>query len=188
MINLLPFKNKEELKKEKEFKLVFIAGIIILSSLVCFCLILVSIKILISSEIETQKIFYQQKEKEFKDSNLQILEDKILVSNKKITEIEDFYKKQISLINLLEEISGVIPSEIYIHNLNLNFLIIDEKQKYLAQISLLGFSPTRESLIDFKNKLEKEENIAEVNFPSGVWLKSTDIDFSVDFKIKEVNF
>ena len=75
MINLLPQKQKDELKQEENFKLTLILGIVTLASLICFALILFSIKISIGGQLSYQKIFLEQKKAE--SSQLQNLEEKM---------------------------------------------------------------------------------------------------------------
>jgi len=59
MINLLSPKEKLVLIEEENQKLILILGTILFLALLCFALILLSIKIHISGELETQKIFLE---------------------------------------------------------------------------------------------------------------------------------
>lgn len=173
MINLLPSQYKAELKEEKNWKLILILEILVLIFLTCLALILFSVKIFISGQLEAQKILLLQEEKKFKESQIQSLEEKITVSNQTLSKLNSFYQDQTNLTEILEKISEALPPETYLTTLNLN----------LAQISLLGFSPTREILLEFKKNLEQEKLLGEIYFPPSNWVKPTDIDFSVNFKI-----
>ena len=174
MINLLPIQSKKELKQEETLKIIIILGIVILAILVCFCLILFIIKIHISGEITAQKIFIEQKEEEFKMSETSDLEKEVLLFNQSLLELDSFYKKQISPTKILEKISQILPSESYLTGFNFT----------QQQVSLSGFSSTREILVAFKESLEKQEIFTEIYFPSSNWVKPSDIDFSLNFKLK----
>ena len=173
MINLLPPQYKAELKEEENWKLTVILSILFLIFLVCSALILFSIKISISSQLEVQKVLLLQEEKKFKESQIQNLEEKIAISNQTLLKLNSFYQSQNNLTEILEKISEAIPSSTYLTTLNLN----------LDKISLSGYSPTREILLEFKKNLEKEKLFEEIYFPPSNWVKPSDIEFSVNFKI-----
>jgi len=173
MINLLPPQYKAELKEEENWKLTLILSILFLIFLACSTLILFSIKISISGQAEAQKILLLQEEKKFKESQIQNLEEKITISNQALLKLNSFYQSQTNLTEILEKISETLPTNVYLTTLNFN----------PAQISLSGFSPTREILLEFKKNLEQEELFEEIYFPPSNWVKPTDIDFSVNFKI-----
>jgi len=173
MINLLPPQYKAELKEEENWKLTLILNLLFLIFLVCLALILFSIKISIAGQLEAQKILLLQEEKNFEESQIQSLEEKITASNQAISKLNSFYQRQISLAEILEKIFETLPSSIYLTTLDFN----------LDQFSLFGYSHTREILLEFKKNLEKEELFEEIYFPPSNWVKPADIDFSVNFKI-----
>jgi Tfp pilus assembly protein PilN len=173
MINLLPPQYKAELKEEENWKLTLILSILFLTFLVCSALILFSIKISISGQLEAQKILLLQEEEKFEESQIQSLEEKITISNQTLLKLNSFYQSQTNLTEILEKISETLPPSVYLTNLNLN----------LAQISLSGYSPTREILLEFKKNLEKEKLFEEIYFPPSNWVKPSNIDFSVNFKV-----
>lgn len=176
MINLLPIQQKEELILEEKFKLVLILGIIILVSIISLVLILFSIKISILGALEIQKIYLEQKEKELKIAKIQELEEKIKDLNFTLSNLNSFYQSQIDLTEILEKISKILPENTYLTSLNFN--------SSLSQFSLSGFSPDRETLLQFKGNLEREEKFEQIYFPPTVWVTPTDINFSVTFKLK----
>ena len=173
--SLLPPQQKEELLEEEKYSLVLTLGILFLIFLISLILILFSIKIFISGETEVQRILLSAEEKRFKESQIQNLEEKINASNQTLSKLNLFYQNQLNLTETLEKISGTLPPGTYLTTLNFN----------LAQISLSGFSPTREILLEFKENLEKEKIFGEIYFPPSNWVKPIDIDFLVNFKIKK---
>lgn len=178
MINLLPPKNKEEFIQDRHWKLVMILGILVLIFLTCFSLILFSIKTFTSGQVEVQKILFDQKEEEFKNSQLQTFQEKVVSINKTLSQLEFFYQNKLYFTELLEKISKIIPSEIYFTNLS----AVSQLEK--INFSLSGFSPTRDILLGFKRNLEKEEKFTNINFPPSSWAEPENINFSVTFEIK----
>ena len=175
MINLLPPQQKEELFQEERFKLVLTLGIIILAFLVFLTSILFSIKTSLLANLEIQKIYFEQREKELESPEIRELEGKIKNYNLTLSKLETFYQGQPDLTSILEEISQTLPQGTYLTSLNFN--------PQISQISLTGFSPNREILLQFKENLEKTEGLKEIYFPPASWLPATNINFSVNFKI-----
>ena len=178
MINLLPSQEKEELKKEEQFKVILILGIVAIASLISFSLVLASINIFLSGEVESQKIIYVQREKELKNPEIQTFQANLTDFNKKISQLNYFYQNQVEFTKILEKISGTIPPEISALSLSLS---LEEKT---IKCSLSGFSPDREILIQFRDTLEKEEGFTEVYIPPASWTKPKDISFTVNFNIE----
>lgn len=177
MINLLPPIQKEELKQEERFKLVLILEIITLAFLISLTLILFSIKTSLLAELEIQKTYFEQREKELKNPQIQELEEKIKNLNLTFSELNSFYQGQTNLTAVLEKISKTFPARTYLTTLNFN--------PATSQISLSGFCPNRETLLEFKKNLEKEEKFEKIYFPPVNWVEPTDINFSVTFNIKK---
>jgi len=182
MINLLPLPEKKILQEEKKLKLILISGILVLIFLICLILILFSIKIFISGQAEAQKILLSQEEENFKESQIQNLEEKILSSERALINLDSFYQSQPNLTEILGKISETLPPDIYLTTLNFAPLV---SEHLTGQISFSGFSPTREILLEFKQNLEQEELFVEIYFPPSIWVKSADIDFSGNFKITQ---
>lgn len=175
MINLLPPQQKQELLGEERFKLILILEILFLVFLILLSLILLSIKIYISGQSDFQKILANLGEKELSQSKA--LKEKLNSINQDLSKIDSFYERQFNLTEFLERISKIIPEEIYLKSFSY--------QKDTSQITISGFSPTVEVLVDFKESLEKQEDFKEIHFPSDVWIKLVDIDFDLTFKITQ---
>ncbi len=180
MINLLPPQQKEELQQEENWKLVLILGVVILAFLISFVFILFSIKIFLSSQLEVQKIFLNQQKSQ--DPQLQKLEEEIINSNKIFSALNSFYQKEINLPEILEKIEKTLPATTTLTSFNFDHF---SKEGYVAQISLSGYSPTREVLLEFKKNLENQKSFKEIYFQPEDWVTPTDINFSVNFKITD---
>jgi len=182
MINLLSPQEKKNLKEEKKLKLVLVLGISFLAFLVSLSLILFAIRIIIFSQVEIQRSFLEQEERELQNPQIKELQEIMDDSNKKISKLKSFYQQQFDFTSILEEISKTLPPEIYLTNISLNYQTEKDGKKFLT-CNLSGFSPTREILLQFKKNLENEATFKEVYFPPSNWMASTDINFSTNFKI-----
>lgn len=189
MINLLSPKEKQVLLLEKKKRLATILWFLIFFFLVCLILVLFSLKIYLQNQVKFQKTLLLESEREYEQSGIQDLREKINSANLFLTKINSFYQKKIYFSKILEKISKTPPRGLYFTSLSIVFCPPEketEKEKSTLKISLSGFSPTREILFDFKKKLEKEENFKEVDFPRVSWVKPTNIDFSITFEIEQV--
>ena len=172
--NLLPPQIKTELHQEKTKKVIIVFGLLILVFFFSLSLVLFATTIYISQKVEAEKTFLDSETKQLETSKFQELKEKIILANKGLSQLESFYQRKFSPTEIFEKISNILPSQIYLTNLFY--------QESNSQISLSGFAPQKEFLVEFNENLEKE--FLDVNFPLQVWTKSTDIDFQVNFKVK----
>lgn len=177
MINLLPQIQKEELKREENLKIISILGIVFLSSLLCFFLILFSIKITLSGELESQKLIFEQREKELKEAKIEDLEKEIRKYNLVFSNLNSFYREKVSFAEILEKFSEILPEGIYLKSFSLT--PVAEKE---IEILVSGFSPDRFSLIKLKENLEKEKEFFEIEIPTKSWLFPDNFSLKAKFK------
>lgn len=181
MINLLPPQEKRNLLRETNWKLILILGFLALLFLVSLSLILFSMKIYISGQVESQKIFVDLEEKEFRESLAQNIEEEIKLINLNLSRLNSFYETRPDWTGLLEKISRVVPAGIYLTTLSLSSPTTEEGK---FQIHLAGFCPTRPTLSEFKKRLESEPSFKEIYFPPEDWVKPKDIDFHLTFELE----
>jgi len=181
MINLLPLREKKEIEMEENWKIVLILGFSVLVFLFSLFLILFSIKIHISNKTAAQKILLEQKEAELKTPQMQRLEEKIKQSNLIFAELKSFYQQAPNLTEAIERISKALPQGVNLTNLSLTSQLPERQE---LECRLLGFSSSREVLVEFKENLEKDNNFKNVYFPPINWIKPIDIDFTATFQIK----
>lgn len=191
MINLLPPLEKQKLFLEKKKRMVIILWILVLFFLICLVLILLSVRSYLKTQVDSQKALLEEAETEFNQSEIQFLQEKINVLNLSLTELSSFYQKKIYFSEIIEKISQTLPSKTYLTNLAIIFSPaelpsgkVSEGKLEKVNISLSGFAPTRESLLNFKKNLDQESDFQEVYFPAANWVKSTDIDFYVTLQLK----
>lgn len=171
MTNLLPPQIKNELFEEEVKNLIIVLGSLILIFLFSFTLILFTINDYISKQIDLEKMVINLEKKNSEVPEIQNLREKIISINRTLSQLDSFYQDQVKLTEIFNKISDISPSQMYLTNFSY--------QKETNLVSLSGFSPTQEILLNFKKNLNKE--FSEVNFPLQNWIKSTDIDFQVTF-------
>ncbi len=181
MINLLPPKEKRELFLKKVERVVIIWGSIILAVLLCLILILFSIRIYIWGKAESQKIILEQTKKEYDVSDIKNLQEVVKKYNEDLLKLKNFYGKSIYLSEILEKISKIPAPGIYLTNLSLNKP--SDLQGNKVEVTISGFSETRERLSLFKENLEEEKYFKDIYFYPSSWVKATDIDFYLTLKV-----
>lgn len=180
MINLLPLKAKEELRKEEDWKLCSVLAFLVMIFLIAFSLVLLSVKNYVKGESEAQGILLEQIERELNNPQRQSLQKNLLSFNKTISAISSFYDNQLDSSGLLADISETVPEKINLSNLS----IARNDEKQIISCTLSGFSPDRDSLLSFKENLENNERFYEISFPPSNWVKPSDIDFTINFKAR----
>ena len=180
MINLLPPKEKKELLVENNLKVTVILGYLSVLFLVCLSLLFISINIFIKGGIETQKILFDQREKELETFKMQALQNDLVSFNETLASLKSFYRNEDDFVDILERISNTVPGE-----MNLSNLSVSPQSKGGIVCNLSGFSPDRDLLLELKDNLEKEGLFIDVYFPPANWVKPTDINFTASFKIND---
>jgi hypothetical protein len=173
MINLLPPEQIRELKEEENFKILLNIFFLISFFLFTFFLISLAIKFYLVGIFESQKILFEKGEKILDLEK----ENEIKKYNQILTEIDKFYKKKKFIFPEIENFFGKIPEGISLKEIEAK---VDKEGK--ISFSVFGFSKTREDLLNLMGKLK--ESYQKVSFPPEIFLKETEIDFSVNFKTK----
>ncbi|MBM3250644.1 MAG: hypothetical protein FJZ07_00150 [Candidatus Nealsonbacteria bacterium] len=180
MINLLPPEQKEELLLEQKKRIIVILGILVLFFLFCLFLFSFLVKIYLQIQVISQKGFLKEAEKGSFQLEIQDLRRKIDLINQDITRLEQFYKNRIYFSEILDKISQTIPRGVYLTNFSAAVSFFEGES--LIKISLSGFAPTREILLEFNKKLEEQINFKNISFPAANWVKPRDINFFVNFE------
>lgn len=175
MINLLPPKEREVLISEENFKITLILGILFLIFLFSLSLLLSSLKIYISKQVDSEREKITLYQKDIETSEAQALKERISTFNADLSESVSFFDKQVFLTDIFEEINQLLPESTYLTS----FFYQEEGR----EVSLLGFAPTREVLFELKKNFESKEMIKDFNFPLLNWVKPKDIEFHLRFKI-----
>ena len=185
MINLLPPKQKEQLRLEGNKKLTIVLGNMVLVSLVSLVLVLFSLKFYILGQLVLQGSTLHDVEREYQDSQIASVKEDMLKYNGIIVKMNNFYNSQVYLSDSLRAVSEIEkPKGLYFKSIRL-----ESKEKDDINVTITGFSDTRENLQILKDNIEKVQSnqsihkIENIYFPPEVWLKSKDIHFNFTFQI-----
>jgi Tfp pilus assembly protein PilN len=171
MINLLPQKEKDNLFLKRIKNLVIILGAVITVSLICFILILLSLKFYMLSDVGYQKALLLETQERYQSPAITTLKDAIQKYNKLLPLILSFYQNKANFSDTLGLISEIErPHGLYFTNIS-----ISENNK----VSISGFSPTRDDLINFQKNLQKQNGIKNISFSPNSWINQTKANFNL---------
>ena len=94
---------------------------------------------------------------------------------KNTDQLEKSLNEQISHVAILEKINELMPKDLFLQEIS----IADGK------VLINGFSSSRNSLIDFRDRLEKEEKFEKVEAPISNFTASENINFNFTIGIKK---
>lgn len=186
MINLLPPEVKKEILLETKKRVVLSNWILVL----LFLGLLLLAMFLIKFYIQKQTVSLMAGDKQFSEiSRNEKIINEIDSFNLFFEKLNQFYGQKIYISEILEKISKVLPDKIYLTDFSVSpDLILENKDDELKKlvgfnVSVSGFSPTREELLQLKANVEKDESFNGLSFPLTNWVKSKNIDFSLSFKV-----
>lgn len=171
MINLLPQKEKDELLLMRIKNLALVFGGIVIISLICLILVLLSIKFYLLTQVDFQKFLLETTQKKYETSELTNLKDTIKKYNATLPTVANFYKSEKYVSNILSVISEIPrPSGLTFTNISIN---------NQNKISISGVSSTRENLIAFQKNIEGQPNIKNASFSANSWINPVNNNFDV---------
>jgi len=179
MINLLPFSQRTELKKEEQIKIILNLELLLFIIFFCLGLFFWGIKTYLYIQIDAQKTLISAKEQELNFLNFSETKKELEELDKVFENLKNFYEAQPDIIKILEKIFDSQPKGLYLTNFSYS--------SSNSGINLSGYAPNRDSdLLPFKNNLELEKGklFKEVFFPNYNWLKPLDVNFNVNIILK----
>jgi|AntAceMinimDraft_18_1070375.scaffolds.fasta_scaffold25724_4 hypothetical protein len=175
MINLLPPIEKIRRKHSKDLKLIWILGILVVSSILCFSLILLSIKFYISNQIEAKKdLISMEKER---NSQVQILQEKIKSVNGTLLGLNNFYRNQFNFSTFLEQVFNLLLPGMHIE--------IFSYQSESLKVTISGYAANIDDAYEFREKIKGQKNFKEVNFSIPDWLQEKGTNFRISFVLEK---
>ncbi|MBU2575557.1 hypothetical protein KKF64_00460 [Patescibacteria group bacterium] len=169
-LNLIPFAQKEQLKRERMFLLVYgITGILVI--VIAFNAIMLTI---------TRFILIDHFKKLRDDSSLVNtellkLQGNIGKTNEKIENAEKMQTKFVKYSDLLPDFTKLIPEGIVV-----NFMHIDSEN---SNFRINGVAQDRNTLVAFKDSLESASFILNLESPLSNFLEKKDIVFRFSGKL-----
>ena len=175
-LNLLPSQEKRNLELVELSRLLVSLASWILIFLIIFTLFLVSTYFSLSILLKEQKKLIEIRQSDAQMQSLLEIEERIKQTNQIVKQV---YSKQQEIVlwtPLLEEITEIVPSGIYLTNLS--YRVTNN------QITLNGWANQRENLLRFQKSLEESSFFEEVKAPLANLVKQKDIDFSFTLQFK----
>lgn len=177
MLNLLPLKQKKELRLNLLNQAIICTVIAVIFIILILILLFLVARIFLNinlNETERELNFWQSRP-EIKE--LESLEKKINELNKTLVFLDGAYKKQTKFSYFLENLAEDTPQDISFNNIS-----IEESTR---KVNIEGHATTREMLLTFKYALENAPYVSEFNFPLSNLTQTTNINFYLSFKFKE---
>jgi Tfp pilus assembly protein PilN len=174
-INLIPPYREEEILKNKRFKLIIKLEIIMFLFVLFFFAFLFGLSYILDLNLKTvvQEAELSQDKKQFE--NIKKYDEEFGQINTEISKIEKIDNGQLYWSNLFSKISQSMTAGVSIQSV--------ATKDY--SIFLVGKSDSRENLVTFKEKLEKDGCFSAVNLPLSDLVAKGNINFQMDMSINE---
>lgn len=177
MINLLPRDRQEMLLRRDWSKIAAIIWVSICAGLTAFILMLLAVKNFYEMRLESVEIALDAKKKEMEIFDVESIEERITFNNELIGQTNDFYSRQIKIGSIVDKIAASLPSDSFLYKF----------AYYSGEITMEGYLPDRNSLVEFKENLEACPEFFNVDFLSDNWLMAKDINFTANFEYGKKN-
>lgn len=174
-INLIPPYRKEKIAQTKRWRLVLRVEAVISLILGLFLLFLFGLGSFLDISLKAVSNFQDSSSEKVQYEKVNKMDRDFDLVNSQIGDILAIKEDQMYWSRLLIEMSASIIPGIEIGEIaSKNFNII-----------LTGKSDSRDDLIKFKEKLESNGCFSDVNLPLSNLVSKENIDFQIDFKIKD---
>jgi len=173
-INLLPLRQKKELKLTE---LACSANFLIIGLLAClmlFSLLLIIVFATLTVLVNEQTDLISMMENQEEAKLLTEKEGIIIEGNNHLNKILDKQKEIILSAPILKELSEIIPERVYLKNISY--------YSASGEVTLSGWANDREDLLSFKDLLEQSSRFSDINLPLANLIKQNDIDFNFSIK------
>ncbi|KPJ55060.1 hypothetical protein AMJ47_02105 [Parcubacteria bacterium DG_72] len=184
MINLIAPKEKEKLLMEKITRMITVLWFLLFFFILCLVLVFWTVRIYAKSQLGVQQSFAASAKEEEKIEKIEQAKHKAELVNSSLEKLNSFYTNKVYFSPLIEKISETLPKSLYLNDFSIMFVKKSDEEDYVIKVSLLGFAPVREDLLEFKSNLETEKDFINVSFPASNWVKKVNIDFSVSFELE----
>ena len=175
-LNLIPPQKKEEIIRANHFRLFLKWGIELFGIFAIFIVMLMSIYYILNINLRLAKESYTtsiRSNEQYKE--IEKYESEINNVNGNISQIEKLQNGQLNWSKFFQRFHDHFSNEIEIKGL--------ATRNY--SVALIGAAKTRDNLISFKDSLAADSCFSEVNLPLSNLVSKEDLDFQIDFKIKQ---
>ncbi len=176
-LNLLPAKQKKRLFKIKIAKIIIWQELLFLLFILILCLFFLGFNYVVDIKLKVQEDILSKKSNQKEFQEIKQYREKFSKINQKIKQIklilDNNYYWEKPLIKILDLVSS---------NDNININEIGTKNNI---IDLKGIAVSRESLVNFKNKLENDNCFDKINVPIENLMSKKDINFHIEIKVNQ---
>jgi hypothetical protein len=174
-INLAPPYIKEKIINHKKLRSVLGMEIAIFAILVVFFIVLEGFIYILDLNKKGVLVIEERGDKSGQIDRMKEYDEEFSAINKQVEDINKIKNDQLYWSSVLLRINESVSSDIEISSL--------ATKNY--SVFLAGKADNRESLIDFKDKLEREGCFSNINLPLSNLVSRENIVFQLDFSIKE---
>jgi len=172
-LNLNPPNKKEEIRKAERYTQVFKWEAELFAIFIVFVAMLVSISYILKiTAISENPIILGNNNEQYRE--IEIYDKESRDMNQIISQIDKIQKGQLHWYSFFEKINKQFSDTIEIKKI--------ETSDYSVLIT--GKAKNRDSLITFKENMEKESCFSDINLPLSSLVARQDVDFQIDFNIK----
>ncbi len=175
MINLLPPKQKEELKLRRVLVIINTLGMIIFAVLVVFLLCLTIAKFFADGLVKSKEIENEGVQRQLEIMEVAQIEKQMNSYNNLCRVLNNFYSKQNSAAAKITTIANSLPEGITLTQMALND----------NTISIGGLSKNREALTKMQSNLENLSDIDSVIIPPSAWVEENNSKFDAIIKYND---
>ncbi|MDD5433525.1 MAG: hypothetical protein PHE77_02620 [Candidatus Pacebacteria bacterium] len=185
-INLLPPIQKQEIAAEKTRRKVALILCLVLLDILLFLVIMFCLNFYLASQVKSFTDFANAKEQLLKSPEFQISKSSIEIANQNLLQVSSTRKEQVSCSVVLEKLSFLLPSDIYLTSFSFQNSFIEEGEEnkeriFLGKIRIGGVAKSREALLLFKKALSQEASFKDLYFDPSSWVSPTNANFSATF-------
>lgn len=174
-LDLLPEDRKKRIARNKNFRIMIEQGFFLLFPVFVYMIILSNVLLILSMKKESIELENFKQSSQAKYQELDEYEKEIISMNSLVDEISKIQKKHLYWTDVLSELEKSTPAGMTITDLT--------TKDY--RIMLAGRAKTRESLVDFKEKMNSGGCFENLNVPLSNLVDKENIAFQVDFSVKK---
>lgn len=174
-LNLIPPNKKEEIRKSRRLRIAIRTEIALTIIAVVFLAVLLSFSYSLELDLAGENMLNSEIEKADQFEKIKNYDNQFAQANERIAQVAAIDQAQIYWSKIFKKISQLILPGIEVRSLSID-------QNY---VTISGLSDTRDSLIEFKGKLEEDACFLDIVLPLSNLVDKVDVDFRIIFKVKE---
>ncbi len=174
-LDLLPPSKKNEIKKEKLFRAILRKDFLFLFPLLVLIMMLASIYYLLKIQRDEEAASFAVAQGQAQYQQLSRYDEDFKKINEETSTLLEIQAGHLQWAYVLERLGSDVPAGIRVENL--------ATKNY--NVYLIGQAKSRDGLLDFKSKLEQDNCFENVNVPLSNLVVKEDIDFQMDFLVKQ---